>query len=824
MKILKLILYRYKRFSLNNIERLEYTPESNIQVILGRNMCGKSSLLKELSPLPAEVKKEFRDGGYKEIYIEHNRSAYILKSSITGSKAMHNFIVDNKELNNGGTKKVQLELVKQHFSITPEIMEILLNKNRFTTMSPMDRKKWFSEMSSIDYTYPISIYSKIKTKHRDMVGGIKLIQDNIVNTESKLKNTELLDKYNNDKTMLEALRDHLASLHVISNPVQYTIEDILSNLDSSVNNLKYIAAQLNTKRSKQDISKTITEDRVKLDNTIKNIELVHKELDLIDKSREYGAEEELKRELKSNKDKLDTIVEDIKVNIGSSININNIYNDYEIYKTISNDLIGNANAISEYDKYKDITKDKQLELTKMSLEVNNTLVILSKRLLTIQEELKQIESKKTDDNKVVCDNCGNTWYNKYDINKITKLKELLEVTTKEIETKTKQQEEVTKLLSKIESREELLNNIKNIMRSNTNLNYVWANMLSSIDINTSSSEVLITYFNKYMVLLHKWSECTKLNNNIESIEKKIKFIEDTKKLNISIEQERYDNLNKRLHDLNNLRNNLESSVKNNEKELRLLDRLEEYYSKVHSMLFNIKSTYDKIVVDERNKHLAELLNTVKLDIIELDKEIYNFKNAKDNLEKDKSTLSGYKVKEKVLGILEKELSPSEGLIAKSMNSFLNVFVEEMNSVISNVWSYGLELLPCSIDSENGLDLDYKFKVSIDGNEVIEDVSKLSSSGQEIVDLAYRIVFAKYIGLEDIPLYLDEYGHSFDPIHRSKAYESIDKIISSDYGQIFIICHYESLYSSLRNVDFNILDPNNIETNYIKDNDSKLIIN
>ena len=192
MKICKIILYKYRRLSLNNIERLEYTPENNVQVIIGRNMCGKSSLLKELTPLPAELKKEFKDGGYKEIHIFHNSSNYTLVSKIEDGKQTHSFKRDGIELNDGSTRKVQLELVKQYFNLTPNIVDILLNKDNFTSMSPLERKRWFSEMSSIDYTYPVSVYNEVRTRYRDIVGGIKLSGDNIVSIESKLNNEDLL--------------------------------------------------------------------------------------------------------------------------------------------------------------------------------------------------------------------------------------------------------------------------------------------------------------------------------------------------------------------------------------------------------------------------------------------------------------------------------------------------------------------------------------------------------------------------------------------------------------------------------------------------------
>ena len=46
----------------------------------------------------------------------------------------------------------------------------------------------------------------------------------------------------------------------------------------------------------------------------------------------------------------------------------------------------------------------------------------------------------------------------------------------------------------------------------------------------------------------------------------------------------------------------------------------------------------------------------------------------DKITEDRKLLIAYNNKEKTLKILLKELSPSEGIIAKSINSFLNVFI------------------------------------------------------------------------------------------------------------------------------------------------------
>ena len=146
----------------------------------------------------------------------------------------------------------------------------------------------------------------------------------------------------------------------------------------------------------------------------------------------------------------------------------------------------------------------------------------------------------------------------------------------------------------------------------------------------------------------------------------------------------------------------------------------------------------------------------------------------------------------------KVLSPSDGIIAKSINSFLNIFIQEMNHIINSVWSYEMVLLPCDITEDN--DLDYKFKVKVNNDEVIEDVSKLSSSMQEIVDLAYKIVFMKYMHISDTPLILDEFGRTMDATHRDTAYNIIDRIFSTNFDQIFLVSHFESMYGRFVNAD------------------------
>ena len=109
MKILELALKGYKRLSLNQIETIQLTPQNKFHWILGTNGSGKSSLMKELTPLAA-APANYHKGGYKKIVLEHRGDIYKLESNFVGPKNLFTFVVvkgdKEEELNPGHTSTV----------------------------------------------------------------------------------------------------------------------------------------------------------------------------------------------------------------------------------------------------------------------------------------------------------------------------------------------------------------------------------------------------------------------------------------------------------------------------------------------------------------------------------------------------------------------------------------------------------------------------------------------------------------------------------------------------------------------------------------------
>lgn len=796
MIITKLILKGYKRFLLSNIDKLEYTPNNSIQIIASRNLAGKSSLLRQLNPLPADIKKEFQEDGYKHIELIHNSNQYVLINS-----NRNNFICNGVELNPSGNKKTQLDLVKEHFKITPSVMDVIYNVNRLTTMSPLERKNWFTEMSSIDYSFSITLYKKLKQRHRDIVGGIKLLQESIIQNELNITTKEQLDKLKEDKNMLSNYIDHLISLYEHK---QYDVDSDYK--ETLLNNTKTLESLFNNDISTDTID-SIKNTIIKNDESIKSlITLVTntaKELEDLNKLKKLGNIEDLNKELLLIKEQINNIN---KYKIIEEINYTVVYNNYmEIYR----ELISNIEELDNYKECIEYTDEYVKDLLNKKSNLDNKIQAISRLLILLEKDIEHMKKHKDNpSNNVTCEKCNHSWiigFNPIEYEKL--LKDL--VLNKDLLSKLdKENNDLSKVLDNYTKYKEILTNIKSIMRSKPILLNTWKWLLSRMNINKINVSEFISYLNTINISLSKLIELDKLKDIEVKLNKKIEYIKELNNTYKDIHKDKLDSLNKQLEDNIKLKNTLIMDNNKLKSNLLVKEKIKGYYDLNLNLIKNYRKELENTLITERNNTLQLLIKDLKSIMLELEEKINNSIRLSDTISKSKLQLEEYKNKEKILNLMCKTLSPDEGLIAKSINGFINTILDEMNTIINSIWTYPLELLTCQVDDNN--DLDYKFKVKVNNDHIIEDVSKLSSSGQEIVDLAFRLVFTKYMGLEDMPLFLDEFGSTFDKAHRTSAYSVIDKIIRSEYKQIFIVSHYDSIYGAFKNIDFNVLDSNNID--------------
>ena len=84
-------------------------------------------------------------------------------------------------INEGETGAVQKELIKIHFGLDQEIVDLFLGKLRFTRMNPTQRREMLTRISGLDLTYAIGLFKRVASAGRDVMGAKKVLDKRLVN-------------------------------------------------------------------------------------------------------------------------------------------------------------------------------------------------------------------------------------------------------------------------------------------------------------------------------------------------------------------------------------------------------------------------------------------------------------------------------------------------------------------------------------------------------------------------------------------------------------------------------------------------------------------
>ena len=801
MRILKLHLKGYKRLFLSNIEEMIYTPENKIQLILGINSSGKSSTLRQLSPLPANLKKDFTKDGFKVIEIEHNNKFYILSSGYE-AKNKHSFKVDGIELNESGTITIQNELVEQHFSLNNNIHDLLIGLKSFSIMGPSERKSYITRISDIDYTYGMKYFNKLKQRYRDVKGGIKLIYNEIVNLENKTITDDEYNKIIEELDNLTKLIEYLLSVKSPTSRMNESLEDKEVELDKLTKQLeKYSKYQV------VDINE-LKDNKIKLSTKIEVIDNKLQELNKV--LLDY---EDNKKVIDVHTDKdLNDIKHDLKslLEIRDSLVMYLYYKydeDYEKYlvnwEELKNALELLLEQLFKYDNI-NLTKDK-INALELKYEQNRDIIIRFKdRIKYLEDQIAELESNNVTEN-ITCKVCGSEFEHNHD-DDIIKLKKSKD----SFINKVNDLENSFKLIKQEKEQYDTLKNIyielNNLIKSYSVYESFWNEVLDNGNVISVKHDRLKSLFNILIKDIGYLKEINNMDKTINELKKLAKELEYKNKLEEEYKKKNIEKINKEYDELMNEKRLLNSKLEQVNKNIMINDSIMRYKKLLQEKLKEIYKLKEKFLEGIRDNILEDVINKLKYEQIKLNRTLDEYKNYKAILDKNKKLLESETKREQALKILIDEISPDGGMIADSINGFLNKMINDMNKVIAMIWSYDLKILP--FDLSNGEEIDYKFKLLVDNREVIEDISLGSSSLKEVVDLAFKIVFQNYVWGYDYPLYLDEFGRTFDSEHREKAYNIINNVLSHNYTNIFLISHFDSLHGRFINADINILSSEN----------------
>lgn len=789
-------LYLYKRFPLSDSDYFEHIFTKKVIQITGRNGSGKSSCFNELTPLPSD-KNDFHKGGYKEIGILHNGSTYKIRSDFTDG-ASFSFICNEEELNISGIISKQRELVQQHFQLNETLHLLLTGAESFTNMSAIARKKLFSLITHLNIDDLLDYYNDIKNKQKVTELFLKSQTSLYHNERQKLLDREKIDEVKEAHTRIRSHIDilleiwsyfkqqtderSLESVYVTVNEIQNTINKVYSenyvtitSIPESLISEKLI--QYNTK---------IESIRYQLDQCYAQLskkQELHKVLQFATKNNLTSLQAEYSRitELisKYERDCVHLFYSNLNDSVRSSV-----YKIETLLPDLLYELPLNINKVYSKEKYEHVLDEKQKTLSLIS----NT----SEEVLTLKRKHADITVAAN----VTCPNCLTIIKDETSLQQQIKLQEEIKL----LETKQHNTTELLKTqndyLQAFSEYMVIYRQIANIKKETHELTNFWHTFGQSDSLYTSPAS-LITLVKQLKQDLLNLEEVHKLKQIQQTL---LKDIDTLKSIDSPDQQSLINEMSYLEHTITQLLAESTATVN----QLKYIEQAKQIYNLLEQLKNKLNNARTDLY-DVNLSYLSENLLTIiesdlgkaKINLIELERILHDDKSVHESLQKYEATINDTK---EDLDVLEKILivmSPKNGFIAKTVSGFLNLLITHINATINRVWSYQMTIKPIDVETDT---LNYKFKVEIEGKHSVDDVSKISSGMKEIVNLSFRLMLYRLLGLNNYPVWMDELASAMDGEHTSKMSILINELIMSDrYSQLFLITHKES-FSFIRDLD------------------------
>lgn len=808
MRIRRLTLAGYKRLMLNNIQTLTITPTSQYQLILGTNGSGKSSVLKELTPLPANA-SDFIKGGYKVIEIEHNGCVYVLTSTFGKGGNRHSFKRDeDDDLNPGGTGAVQKELVRREFGWTQAISDLIMGTERFTDLSPTKRRDWITQIYEGNLDFAMGVFTTLKKRARNAEGALDHVQRRITSESNKLLNLQDVEGL---ERRSEELHRELYALMQERDPNAGRFYDIEQRLNQMVGELASVGRQI----VEMDLTQPAGMHFTSLDhieeklNELKNRYNVTLGM-LKHYQDEYAELENVMSAIKANGvDGVEALQEklqhyqDERNRIASTLERFTVALEPHVAQMATNEAVGPLIDIlndlpdnTDRKFSRDRLKDARDAISNLRLTKDRTL----NQRTRIEHRIEHMRQAK----ETNCPKCGYRWREGFSEQELAQCETGAETLTAKVKTIT---EEIEQLQDYVEASEAYIaqyGRYRALVNAHPRLQPLWDYLLENNCITDNPKG--------HTPIVFVWQRDIERNCQLANLDQEITHLKtaitaadqlgDTSLFDhrasglvVSIEQAN--------RDLDRLRE--ESKVvtryRDTAKRALLL------HGRTQTLEKNIQEDMERLVGALRRTEIDGVIHQHQNQLSEVNRQLTE-KTTLESIIRDLQESSvDLSLDHQALKLLADELSPVDGLIAENLTGFIQFLVDQMNDVINAIWTHPLQILPCGLESG---ELDYKFPVRFGKDGETADVYYTSDGQTDIINFAFKLVLMFCLNFTDYPLYLDEFDRRLDEQHRVNAMHYVKMLIEARrYTQLFMISHYASSHGSFANAQFCVLDSSNI---------------
>lgn len=827
MKINFIELTKFKRFRLNSIDHFKLDADAITQVILGTNGSGKSSLLNEVTPLPPS-KDDYLKGGGKTIEIEDKGDHYRLCSIFGGGGKEHSFIKNgDEELNPGGTITVQRQLVESVFGITPEIHNLMLGKERFTTMSPGRRREWLTRLPEVDYYYALGVYEKARVRLRDVSGALNIAKERLVKERTKAADAQEVGHH---QERVRTLTDEITrmyrsrspdgpsanSIHQEMGVLQATTQtsyDKYLELRKSVNWLEFVLPD--------EVTDHISECKGRLAGVVERVTQLTTEHHALDE------------QLKTVRDSGDQSIGGIKtqqeelVKRKQDLLLSLNYKDLGITdpEAAQSAFLGVMDSLVDIFGLLPPNPDKKYSPHRIN-ELRESVDKAKHALQSFEQKAARLEHECEHQDQVLktgmisCPSCKHAFSPGYDMEKHNRYKTAL-TTGREAIAKKKAE------LTAFEEDLELNVNYWNLFRP-------FSQYMSSIkilkplwDLLTEDNLIFNIPANGVIVLirfeedLKTLMETVKLDKEHTRLNDLMILAERASQVDVESASKKATAIEDELGRLANAQAHLQKTINESQQQVNAVNRIlqmEPLFREYGKQYNQLSIKYFEAMI---NEELDTQIRERQIKVAQHQYQLNTFKEHASVIESIEKSITELEQQETAMKLVVASLSPKEGLIAEGIVGFMRNLVRKMNVVIKSIWTYDMEVLACGLSEDGTADLDYKFPVAVHNPDAADsiynekpskDVSETSAGMMEVIDLAFKIVAMHYLGLDKAPLILDEFGVRFDHQHRINATYAIKNLMEQlSFSQLWLVSHYEESYMCFTNAQICVLSAANIMT-------------
>lgn len=825
----------YVPFVANELDELDVTFSSKLQIVIGTNGSGKTSLVKQCTPDTPDrnIFTHKGVGGSRVLRVSHRGSEYVLTSDFSKSTGAHSIVKDGVELNISGTTGVQDELVATEFGMTPVVRSLITNKYKFAKMTAGNRRMLIMEISPYQLGFIWDAHKKASSRVKGCKSILARLTERKLLLEGKLLTPELVDEMRAERDRLSA---DIASYIGYEAQVQTLLAEVtpVESRFKTVEEVTAYAERIQKNVEVQILRKikglpytTEPEMSAAVNELSEQIAAVEGELSAKNEELESLAHEQRVLGEKLS-DLTDADAEDdcqYRVNILSKryaelkcIAVERPFQTEEEIKE-AEDLIPRIIKVLQQVSLHTTFLPRHRIARKRELfqRACNRLDFYVKELHAKEEALQQVKMPAVTLDQIPT-NCGKE--------SCPLFKRLITHTGLMEETRDRLAADVTKFNNRIErlnvyvegqslqlqslnDLEDALNQFSQLEGQCPNLKYLLRGR-DMLHVLKTNPMLVVQLLEKHIDESRQVLERAQVLSDLRAEEAKIAQKESIGEREREILQARFEEQRTKHIGLISYTHTLDLKIKELTARktkytlaMQGFSLLSKGVAECNNFLEHQRSVYSDKLYRKTLTILRDLKQTAVSRLSQIDSALREQETIRSRYEEEiVSEISTIEAEKKEWEVMENALARIPN---RYSTTFLNNVFGVMNSFISKVFTYPFKVTTLSANSP----LTYKFEVKNKGSK-LPDMSDGSDAQEEMLNLAFNLAIRYQLKLMDYPIHLDEVGRTFDPLHKQKLLDLLRYLIDNGIvSQMFLINHHAAIHEGLTNSETLVLDPSNV---------------